>query len=269
MAALYGVTGNEHGVSGWSNVRLPFEPHGELRAYREDLRSALRRMRPRHGEGLIATYGAPDHAFVDVENVALYNIGSGAYRHLTEGGLMCRRTVSVDTHHHLTYCVGPLTDPDPEATRILACVESPLPQSLHTPADWWTTLRPHVRRNPDVVETHRGDFVVDVTLTGTWTGRVAGTTKAMLDGLISALHCHDHSKKDDLLPRLAKLGNPGDVWWALCEPSSAVLGQRSLIRPHGPRIAWNPADHLCRAFRLRANPGPTRGLSATIRTPVT
>jgi hypothetical protein len=48
-----------------------------------------------------------------------------------------------------------------------------------------------------------------------------------------------------------------------------VLGQRSLIRPHGPRIAWNPADHLCRAFRLRANPGPTRGLSATIRTPVT
>jgi hypothetical protein len=79
LAALYGVTGNEHGVSGWSNVRLPFEPRGDLRAYREELKAALRRMRPRHGEGLIATYGAPDHAFVDVENVALYNIGSGAY----------------------------------------------------------------------------------------------------------------------------------------------------------------------------------------------
>jgi hypothetical protein len=44
-----------------------------------------------------------------------------------------------------------------------------------------------------------------------------------------------------------------------------VLGQRSLKRPHGPRIAWNPADHLCTAFRLRVNPGPMRVLSATIR----
>lgn len=169
-------------------------------------------MRSRQGEGLIATYGSPDHAFVDVENAALYNIGSGAYSHLTDSGLTCRRTASVDTRHHLTYRIGPLTDPHPEATRILAWVESPLRRPLHTPADWWSTLRPCMRRNPDIVETHRGEFVADITLTGMWTGRqVAGLTKAMLDGLISALHSHDGSNAEDVLPRLEPLGSPAEV----------------------------------------------------------
>lgn len=265
-AAVYGVTGNEHAVSGWSTVRLPFEPRGDLRAYRDELRAALRRMSPRHGEGLIATYGAPDHAFVDVENVTLYNIGSGAYSHLTGDGLVCQRTVSGDTRHRLTYRVGPLPDPDPEATQTLACVQSPLQESLHTPADWWTALHPRVRRNPEVVETHRGDFVVDITLTGSWSSpRIASMTKAMLDGLISTLHCHDGTNADNLLARLAPLGSPPDVWRALCEPCNAVLGQRSLVHTHGTRIAWNPADHLCAAFRIRIEPGPTRGLYAVIR----
>jgi hypothetical protein len=72
-------------VSGWSQTRLPFEPRDELREYRAALRSALRGLVSQPRTGLLAAYAAPDAGVVDVENVALYNIGAGSYSHLTGG----------------------------------------------------------------------------------------------------------------------------------------------------------------------------------------
>jgi hypothetical protein len=105
-----------------------------------------------------------------------------------------------------------------------------------------------------------------VTLTGSWTGtQIAGATKSMLDGLVSALHCHDGSNPDVLRPRLTASGDPSEMWHMLCDSSTAVLGRRTLIRAPGSRLAWNPADHLCTAFRVRVRSGGTRGISAVVR----
>lgn len=120
----FDVVGEDTEVHAWSSRRLPFEPKGDMLAYREQLRAVLRALRPRPGQGLIATYMSPDTAFVDVENAALYNVGAGAYGHLTTEGLVCRCGTSTDGMHHLTYRVGPLDDPDPSMRREIARMEA-------------------------------------------------------------------------------------------------------------------------------------------------
>jgi hypothetical protein len=132
-------------VSGWSQTRLPFEPRDELREYRAALRSALRGLVSQPGTGLLAAYAAPDAGVVDVENVALYNIGAGSYSHLTGGGIDCRRMSSPDERHHLSYQVAPMPQWDNDDAGVLAEVEAAVPIPAHSPGDWWAALRPHMR----------------------------------------------------------------------------------------------------------------------------
>jgi hypothetical protein len=95
---------------------------------------------------------------------------------------------------------------------------------------------------------------------------VASLVKPVLDGLISALHIHNGTHRDALLPRLAQLGDPEQVWAQLLDPTVAVLGSRVLLRPHGQTgMAWNPADDLCTAFRVRRVPARDAALMATVR----
>src|SRR5262249_9668446 len=119
--------------------------------------------------------------------------------------------------------------------------------------DWWLRLRPHTTIQTERPRTDRvaDPFVLDLTIAGPDLPgrRAAGTVKALIDGVVSCFHAHDGSKSDILLPRLTSL--LGDhAWEFVCEPSSAVLGMRPLVRPHGQRIAWNPADERCHAFRV-------------------
>lgn len=121
---------------------------------------------------------------------------------------------------------------------------------LHAPGPWWAEFRPRLQA-PDAGLASKA-FTVDVTLLVAWRGiGTAGVVKPMLDGLVSALHRHDGSRRDDLLPRLARLGDPQQVWSALCAPAADVLGTRRLVRPHETNIAWNPADKRCHAFRVQ------------------
>jgi hypothetical protein len=60
-------------------------------------------MRATTSNVLYGEYAAPEPAFVDLENVLLYNVGSGCYSHLTHEGIVCRRTVSDDCLHPIKY----------------------------------------------------------------------------------------------------------------------------------------------------------------------
>lgn len=63
-----------------STARLPFEPPPWAMPYREELRAALKAMKPKPGHLLSATYTAPgEPEFVDTENVVFYNVGVGAF----------------------------------------------------------------------------------------------------------------------------------------------------------------------------------------------
>jgi hypothetical protein len=83
----FAVIGDESGVDAWSTARLPSEPKGWLLELRNELRRSLRAMRATTSNVLYGEYAAPEPAFVDLENVLLYNVGSGCYSHLTTKGL--------------------------------------------------------------------------------------------------------------------------------------------------------------------------------------
>jgi hypothetical protein len=73
------VHGPSDGVVGaWSIARLPFEPSGPLLEFRAELRRAVRELVTGASSpyGLTATYCSASVAFVDAENVLLYNVGT-------------------------------------------------------------------------------------------------------------------------------------------------------------------------------------------------
>jgi hypothetical protein len=84
-----------------------------MRGFRDHLRAALTQLPAVPGRGPAARHASPDDDFADVENVALYNVGAGAYSHLVADGLTCFRTRSPDHRHHLTYRVAALEEPWP------------------------------------------------------------------------------------------------------------------------------------------------------------
>jgi hypothetical protein len=197
------------GVHGRSRTRLSFEPTGEMKLYRDDLRAALRKTLPQDGCGLVATYLAPDHGVVDVENVLLYNVGSGSYGHLVGGGLAVQRSGSPDAMHHLDYRVQHVTVPT-DAGAVIATIDAPL-EPWKTAGQWWRGLRPFVQPVLGGARPARR-FRLDVELHGAWSGpALAACVKPMLDGLVSALHVHDGANELDVRPRVeAALG--AEAW---------------------------------------------------------
>jgi hypothetical protein len=128
--------------------------------------------------------------------------------HLTAAGMFCQRWPSPDDRHHLLYRTDVLSSPP--ASRVIAEATAEVPSDIHAPGPWWAEFRPHVRASNAARASE--SFTIDVALGGAWPGtRLAGVVKPMLDGLVSALHRHDGSGRDDLLPRLAHLGDPEQV----------------------------------------------------------
>lgn len=250
-------------VTAWSRQRLSFEPHGEMVDYRNAIRRDLQSLTGRPGQALTATYWSPDDGFVDAENAALYNIGSGAYSHLVVGDLYCERRTSLDDKHHLTYSVGPL--PDPPGPQGLLRIRAAVPADLHRLGPWWAVFRPVVLSTPSI-NLLDGSFAIDVTLLGNWMPpEMAGVVKPLLDGLVSSLHQHDGSNRGVLLPRITELGDAATARQMLCDSRQSILGRRKLVRPQGSSYAWNPADERCHAFRIHTEPARERGILAELR----
>ena len=259
----YAVHASECGVTAWSTARLPLEPKGWLKDYRHELRAALRAMRPTPTSYLAAEYAAPEAAFVDLENVLLYNVGSGCYSHLTAQGLLCRRTQSKDTRHRVNYCVAePLEWPE-GAGRLLA--EATLDEPVHpsTAVAWWYAFRSHL--NVDSGAEYRGEIAISVEFGSAWRGRgVASAVKELLDGLVMALHVHDGTHAEHITRALARVGAGPELWELLNEPSAAILGRRQLVHRRGEGITVNPADERCASFRLVRRPDLPAALRATV-----
>ena len=261
MGEFYGVEIGRDEVRGWSIQRLPFEPNGWLKDYRGELREAIRSLEPDTGTHLLAAYASPDREFVDVENVLLYNIGAASYRHLTRGGLEVVRLTSPDRLHHVSYrsCTG--LKPGPVAADVRARVSlDAFPADREKPGSWWAAIRPRLVTTGTELD---GGYEIEILLRGDAQAFVS-LVKPMLDGLISALHSHDGTHEHHVLGALARYGEPRVLWDLLNDSTNEILGRRTLLRPHGAGVAWNPADDRCSRFSIIPTAtGPL--LSATVR----
>lgn len=244
----YFVAGTDKRVEAWSEARLPFEPKGWLHDYRNELQGALRSMTATSTSILYGEYATPDEEFADLENVLLYNLGSGCYAHLARRGIVCRRTSSTDNLHHLRYTSTEPTAVIASTGQVLATAQVTDTPTRSTPAHWWAAFRKHLETPAGTL--YEGEFGIKADVGLAWSRELAPSVKALLDGLIAALHVHDGSERDHVTAALSDVGQAEPVWALLNDPEHAVLGRRRLVRPHGPRIAWNPADERCGYFEL-------------------
>lgn len=261
MSDFYGVESDGVAVRGWSTQRLPYEPKGWLLEYREELRDNLRSLVHDDGAHLRAEYATPDADFADVENVLLYNVGTGCYRHLTAGGLEVIRSESPDIRHHVTYELLRSASPQLPQGDVVAVVElDEFPIDRERPGSWWASMRSRLVTHSTSIE---AEFTIDVEVRGELVPFIS-LIKPALDGLVSALHVHDGTAAEHCKRALARYGDPDHLWALLNNPSTAVLGRRCLLRPHGAGVAWNPADDRCAGFTVMpVGHGPR--LSATVR----
>ncbi len=110
-------------------------------------------------------------------------------------------------------------------------------------------------------QVYEGRFVVDVALSGDWSGRsVAGLVKPMIDGMVSALHCHVGPADDDVLRRLTPYADVTRVrdeltgprlcpaWTSHPDPANEVgCGLESCRRPNRRSPHCRDVDGLSRA----------------------
>ncbi len=263
----YGVEVNAGNVSAWSIKRLPFEPQGWQRAFRDDLRAALRSLPASPGWLLSAVYASPDDGVVDLENVLLYNVGQGCVRHLMISGVTCAQRRSPDHLHRVRYTLAAAVepaDPAPPLARLSALWNGRAPT---TAGEWWARLRPGTSlasgRAP-TCELGRYRLDVEVVGPGVTDGRLSGMLKSLLDGVVASFQAHDGSHRPALKPLIRQLATPQDPWALLVDPSIAVLGVQALVRPYRQALMWNPADDRCDAFTVRVRRGVDWSVTAEL-----
>lgn len=250
-------------VEAWSDVRLPFQARAqEVRRFREELRAAIARL-PR-SRALRAAYQSADASPCDVENVALYNVGSAPFRNLGGDALVVERPrgfspispSGAPLAHYLGYeaSVGtPSWSAWTPHRKLIEWRSAPIEGQL-TATSVWASLK-------------RGEVVVH----RPWNGERAlgvvvradrapvAAVKAMVDGVVSAGHFIEG-------PDVAVLGSivsmplrirPQIATSWLTDRTSGVLGPRRLVLPRAGTFQWNPADDRVAALTVERRPGST------------
>jgi len=262
-------------VEGWASRWLPFEPKGWLLDYRTALRAALRRL-PRPCPSLYCAYTSAEPSRCDVENVLLYNVGSGAFGDLAVAEVVVERffnrpaTVdpfSFPTDHHHHYRCGQVgAAPAWETIATWRRIPVEVPFKLER---LWSSLRAAV---VPLVATDPATAHLSLQLelehpAATRPPAVISAMKVMIDAAIASLHVHDGSSTDELAGRLAaRLGGDAPQLAAeLMDPSCAVLGRRRLLWPFRGFVQWNPADDGVVWIRVATQPGDMWRISGDLK----
>ena len=262
---LLGPEEDRNTVEVWSQSRLPFEPKGRLLEMHQSLRATLAKLKPGKEAILQVVYTSEQLDPCDVENILLYNVGTGSFRHLCERGLFLeRRTASVPPlpgyssaaafpHHH-SYSTG--SDPAVASCwkrgPVLASWADipcrPLTSSTKPHTVWYLMKRSTLKlgSKESSLSGPAGYYGISIQIgvPGEVKPNLAGIIKPLLDGTISAFHCHVGQDAPVVSQRIAsRLGrDEGVIRSLLADLQGAVLGERRLVYPYGEGVQWNPAD---------------------------
>lgn len=210
---------------------------------------------------------APDVAHADLENVLLYNLGSGCYSHLAHQGIVCRRRPGTDHLHHVRYASVEPTEVTMTAGLTLATAQLDALPSGNTPSHWWAALRGRLRTTGDTP--YAGEFGVRAELGSAWRRTLAPSVKPMLDGLVAALHVHDGSERDRATAALCEVGAGDARWELLNDPAGVALGRRRLVRSHRSKHRLESRRRTMRILRspTRLGQGRPHGRDHRVVTP--
>lgn len=245
-------------VQFWSDVRLPFEPKGEAKLARGELRRALATL---GGTGeLSAEYSSSDCAFCDVENVLLYNVGPAHFSKLGANRIQIQRTFGepvrppsgrVLTHHHRYAAVS--AAPVWLRRRVIAERTFPVPSGLRA-STVWAAARQLAAPSALTSTVQQLALDVEVFVPQESNFSLPSSMKMLLDGIVASFHRHDRSGElSTISSRIAAHlgGTESGVVERLLLEGPAELGVRALVREFGKGVQWNPADDWLVALDLR------------------
>lgn len=241
-------------IDAWSKFRLPFEPKGVKKQFRDELAASIRQLSPPvPGTVLHATYSSAARERADLENVLLYNVGCAPFRALARQGLVIERAFTRPSgggepawDHHSRYGLGAAVfeqwrSGDP----ILEARSSGTGRVPRTAAEFWAATKAGtILRHGDGAV--RPELGIRMLVTGmavggiNWTARI----KPLLDGVASALHVFVGPDLDSVSERASlALGLPGEtVTGWLTDGTSAALGAKRFVWPFRQSLQWSPDD---------------------------
>lgn len=257
---MFEIRSGDGEVNAWSEVRLPFEPKGEMLKFRKQLAAAIKAMPQAGADHLAATYTAMDaRALVDTENVLFYNVGLGCFAAHAWRGLAFERVFAAPSnpsssatwtpHHHHRYRATPYLGEFGHWRPVQIAAQwgdVPVsPRILGHREMVWAALA-HVDTSARMDDPPRY-YAIRIRLEGVQVA-LASIVKPLIDGLVSSLHSFADEVPDLAVERLSETTttDPRDVRSRLTDQRRAVLGARAnLIRLTKNGIAFNPRDEDC------------------------
>jgi len=262
----YYIDSDASRVTAWSTACIPFGPRDSdwRLAFRNELKSAISGLSPVDGKVLYAVYRSPIMAYADVENLLIYNVLGDTYNAVTRNGLVFERFYEISrdspvqllspARHQYEYALvdEPPLSVEGQDNRLLASLSfEPTASALRSCAGVWHAVKTGsvtlMRRNY-VAKPWGISITIDAPSSPTIT--CSKIVKHLMDGIASALHCHDGSDIDYLSEQLGK--NPGlcDETAArslLMDPSHALFGTTNLLYRYrqSSGVKWNPKDEYC------------------------
>ena len=227
---------------------------------RQEMRENLKALQGDDNSIVQAVYSSPVREFCDVENVLFYNVGSGAFRHISKKGVAmeCHFRNYHDNHlpdpsylHHYSYLINNSEQHTGywQVTKLLSSwndIHMPVLKSDMKPEVIWYAMKKGV---VDILSFDVQDYYgIDLTVTVPRTANIniVGAMKPLLDGIISAFHYHNGESIKDVSERLQqRLGLKEDeafIEELLLDETASVLGIRNLVMPYRQGIVRNPGD---------------------------
>ena len=258
----YYINADKSQVEAWSTIRLPFEPKGWMLDMRNSLKHAVKKLESDESTGLYAEYTSNERDLCDVENILIYNVGTGTFRNLCRRNLCFERRISAvppaplaDTkmNHYYSYSIVN----NPNAFKVwkkkdgLASfddVTCPSLKGSNKPHRYWYAMKnANITVSTENAITQKFGIQLHVKSPVGTTVNLVCAIKPLLDGVISAFHVSQQLPDNLTLERLANSlkQKVNEIKELLMDSRYAVLGSRNLVTSYRKGIKWNPADDLC------------------------
>ena len=273
----YYIGVNDSSVTAWSTALIPFQPKDWLLVFQKQLKASISELSPVNGKILRASYRSArslTRENADLENLLIYNVLGDTLNAVTRNGLVFERLYEIprDCPVQLSspalhkYEYGLMDDrlspiEEQEETRLATLSFKLSASALGSCAGvWYAAKMGDVTLERTSHEDKRWGISITMDAPSSPVIACSKIVKHLVDGIASALHCHDGSDIDHLSEQLSK--NPGlcDAMSSkslLMDCSHALFGSWKLL--YGYRessgVKWNPKDEYCTYCAIRCRYG--------------
>lgn len=249
----------------WSTKRLQFEPKSWMKQMREELRDKLREINPIQNGVLYCKFcSQEDNTAFDVENVLLYNVGSGAFSKISTHQVFIERTFEQlintpsDFKHFYTYNYTNLDNLLPfwnKNETIIEWSDLQVSSLKDKPHEYWFNMKKlqTIKRYKSLMEDTPFGIKINIGVPVGKTVNLTGICKPLLDGIISALHSYSGLELDEMAIRLSSIlgKEKNEIANLLIDEQIAILGAKEVVRRYQNGVQWNPSDEICYQIQLR------------------